>query len=244
MSLQIIEHNRERVLTTQQLAESYGTDNKTISKNFTRNASRYTEGKHFFCLAGDQLKEFRANRQFDELPSNVNKLYLWTEKGAWLHAKSLNTDEAWEAYEMLVDDYYRAKHQLQLPRTFAEALGAYADEVEQHEQTRTALEAAKPKAEYFDALVERNLLTNFRDTAKELKIGPKKFVEWLLEEGFVYRDQKKKLKPYAKYTPELFELKEWERNGKADVQTLITPKGKETFRLMLQQKRPLPKSVI
>lgn len=37
-----------------------------------------------------------------------------------------------------------------------------------------------PKAEYFDALVDRNLLTNFRETAKELGIPPKAFVDWLL----------------------------------------------------------------
>lgn len=93
----------------------------------------------------------------------------------------------------------------------------------------------QPKAEYFDALVDRNLLTNFRDTAKELQVGPKKFVDWLLERKFVYRDQKGKLKPYAQHVPDLFKLKEWERNGKADVQTLVTPKGKETFRLLLEK---------
>ena len=95
------------------------------------------------------------------------------------------------------------------------------------------IEAMKPKAEYFDALVDRRLLTNFRDTAKELKVKERFFIEWLLENKFVYRDQKGKLKPYAQYVPSLFELKEWERNGRADVQTLITPKGKETFRLLL-----------
>jgi phage antirepressor YoqD-like protein len=91
----------------------------------------------------------------------------------------------------------------------------------------------QPKADYFDALVERNLLTNFRDTAKELQIGERKFIGWLLENGYLYRDAKGKLKPYARYVPGLFELKEWERNGKADNQTLVTPKGRETFRLLL-----------
>jgi phage antirepressor YoqD-like protein len=95
--------------------------------------------------------------------------------------------------------------------------------------------AMKPKADYFDALVDRNLLTNFRDTAKELKVKERFFINWLLQNKFVYRDQKGKLKPYAPYVPELFELKEFARNGKADVQTLITPKGKETFRLLLQK---------
>lgn len=92
----------------------------------------------------------------------------------------------------------------------------------------------QPKAKYFDALVDRNLLTNFRDTAKELEIGPRKFVEWLLENKFVYRDRKGDLKPYAQYVPELFKLKDFERNGKAGVQTLITPKGKESFRLLIK----------
>ncbi|MEK5272589.1 phage antirepressor KilAC domain-containing protein [Aeribacillus sp. FSL K6-8394] len=97
------------------------------------------------------------------------------------------------------------------------------------------IEVMKPKAEYFDALVDRNLLTNFRDTAKELHIKQSEFINWLLSKKYVYRDQKGKLKPYAKYVPELFQLKEWERNGKADVQTLITPKGRETFRLLINK---------
>lgn len=95
--------------------------------------------------------------------------------------------------------------------------------------------AMQPKADYFDALVDRRLLTNFRDTAKELKIKPKAFIDWLLEKKYVYRDQRGKLKPYAQYVPALFELKEWERNGRADVQTLVTPKGRETFRILLQK---------
>jgi prophage antirepressor-like protein len=93
----------------------------------------------------------------------------------------------------------------------------------------------QPKADYFDALVDRNLLTNFRDTAKELEIGQRTFINWLLEKGFIYRDQTGKLKPYGKHVPELFKLKEFERNGKAGIQPLITPKGKETFRLLMQK---------
>lgn len=109
--LQITEYKDIRVLTTQQIAEAYGTDAKVITKNFNRNKERYTEGKHFICLKGDNLKEFKANGQNDVLP-NVNTLYLWTEKGAFLHAKSLGTDEAWEVYERLVDFYFNRKKPL------------------------------------------------------------------------------------------------------------------------------------
>jgi len=120
--LQIIVHDNLRVLTTSQLAESYGTNNKVISKNFTRNTERYKEGKHFICLTGEDLRAFRASSQFDELPSNINKFYLWTEKGAWLHAKSLNTDKAWKAYEILVDEYYDVVEQKVVPLSKDQAL--------------------------------------------------------------------------------------------------------------------------
>ncbi|HZG16921.1 MAG TPA: ORF6C domain-containing protein [Candidatus Bathyarchaeia archaeon] len=109
--LQIIEHKGHRVLTTSQLAESYGTDTQTLIVNYNRNKNRYSEGKHFIELKGDELKHFKASLQNDMNLKFAPVVLLWTEKGAWLHAKSLNTDEAWTAYEMLVDDYYRVKEE-------------------------------------------------------------------------------------------------------------------------------------
>ncbi len=113
-NLQITEYKDIRVLTTQQIAEAYGTDNRVISNNYNRNKDRYTEGKHYICLEGESLKEFKTNHQFDE-SSKINKLYLWTEKGAFLHAKSLGTDEAWEVYERLVDFYFNKQKPLTIP---------------------------------------------------------------------------------------------------------------------------------
>ena len=92
----------------------------------------------------------------------------------------------------------------------------------------------QPKADYFDELVDRNLLTNFRDTAKALKIGEKVFINFLIEKKYLYRDPKGKLMPYANKNDGLFELKEC-YNQKTEwrgTQTLITPKGRETFRLL------------
>ncbi len=107
--LQPITQNGQRVLTTSQLAESFGADAKIINRNFQRNSERYIQGKHYFSLTGEGLREFKGSRQFDDSLKFASVLYLWTEKGAWLHAKSLNTDQAWAAYEMLVDEYYRIK---------------------------------------------------------------------------------------------------------------------------------------
>ena len=109
--LTITEYNGTRVLTTQRLAECYGTTTDTITKNFNRNRDKYVEGKHFICLKGEELKEFKANGQIDFLP-NVHMLYLWTEKGTFLHAKSLNTDIAWEVYDRLIETYFTVKKEL------------------------------------------------------------------------------------------------------------------------------------
>ena len=120
--LQIITHNNERVLTTARLAEQYGTAENTITKNFNRNKERYEEGKHYFCLKGSDLNAFRTKGQI-VISSKQNTLYLWTEKGALLHAKSLNTDKAWQVYEFLVDNYFNPKQKKQtLTDKQAEAL--------------------------------------------------------------------------------------------------------------------------
>ena len=94
----------------------------------------------------------------------------------------------------------------------------------------------KPKAEYFDDLVDRKLLTNFRDTAKEFHLGQKRFIAFLTDNGYAYRDAKGRILPHQKYVDAgLFELKECrsERSRWAGMQTLITPRGRETFRLLL-----------
>lgn len=110
MNLTVIEKDGQRVLTTAQLAEAYGTDTKHISNNFSNNKERYKIGKHYFLLQGEELKQFLQSENLGvQNSSKIRALYLWTEKGAWLHAKSLNTDEAWEAYERLVDEYYNVK---------------------------------------------------------------------------------------------------------------------------------------
>ena len=92
----------------------------------------------------------------------------------------------------------------------------------------------QPKADYFDQLVERNTLTNFRETAKQLGIAPKKFVDFLIAHKYIYRDKRGKLLPYEARNNGLFEVKETfnEKTQWSGTQTLVTPKGRETFRLL------------
>ena len=103
-------------------------------------------------------------------------------------------------------------------------------------QLSTQAAIMAPKADYFDELVERNTLTNFRETAKQLEVRPKAFVTFLLERKYIYRDKRGKLLPYADKNDGLFEVKECfnDKTHWSGTQTLVTPKGRETFRLLCQ----------
>ena len=117
--------------------------------------------------------------------------------------------------------------------SYAQALRAYADEVEAKEKLEQQLALAEPKVEYFDALVNRNLLLNFTTVAKELGVKRKVLIGYLLENNYIYRDANNNLLPYSQHTPHLFEVKEYSKDHHSGTQTLITPKGRETLRLLL-----------
>ena len=136
--------------------------------------------------------------------------------------------------EQLTPEELMAKALLVANKTLADREARICELTAQNSQLTVEKQIMQPKAEYFDELVDRNLLTNFRETAKELGIKPKAFVAWLLEKKFLYRDQKGKLLPKEDKNNGLFEVKEAknEKTQWSGVQTLVTPKGRETFRLL------------
>lgn len=106
---QITEVRGMRVLTTKQLSEMYGVDPKIIQYNFRYNKDKYSCNKHYIEVTGEELRQLKTRSEFQSSLKYAKSLYLWTEKGALLHAKSLNTNKAWQVYDYLVDFYFRAK---------------------------------------------------------------------------------------------------------------------------------------
>lgn len=144
------------------------------------------------------------------------------EKGKQFRQYFIKVEEVWNSPEMVM------KRALE-----------YANESMKRLQIKVSSltvdnQIMQPKAEYFDELVDRNLLTNFTDTAKELHVQRKILINFLIEKKYIYRDKKGNLKPYADKNNGLFELKESSnRNTEwSGTQTLVTPKGRETFRLL------------
>lgn len=98
------------VLTTEMLAQAYEVEAKQIRQNFANNRERFTEGKHFYSLSGNELRGFKHSVEiFDsvKIARNVNALTLWTERGAARHAKMLNSDRAWDVFELLEETFFR-----------------------------------------------------------------------------------------------------------------------------------------
>jgi len=94
------------------------------------------------------------------------------------------------------------------------------------------LNAAKPKADYYDAFVNPYDCTNIRTTAKELKIPERIFVRFLLAEGYMFRSPSNQLLPYNKKSNEgLFIVRDFVNHRFTGSQTFFTPKGKEVVRL-------------
>lgn len=155
-----VEFKNQRVLTTQQLAEGYETSTDNISRNFTRNQDRYVSRVHYFVMEGEDLRAFKASGQIDGLPINANRIFLWTEKGALLHAKSLNTDKAWEVYQELVDTYFRA-NQLAAPQTQIQILQQAISVLAEQEKELAATKQI--------AITAQSEATAAKETIKEIK---------------------------------------------------------------------------
>ena len=184
---------------------------------FTEGVDYVTVDKNVYRADGKAMPQIQHDHQITIAMAKELCMLQRSEKGKQFRKYFIQVEEAWNTPEQVM----------------ARALRV-ADET--IKSLTAELESAAPKVQYFDTLVDRNLLTNFRDTAKELHVAPKAFINFLLEKGYIYRDNKSRLRPYQAHAEKgLFEVKEFasEFNNKAGIQTLITPKGRETFRLLV-----------
>lgn len=157
-NLSVTEYEGIRVLTSKQLAQAYETTPDVIGYNYRYNKERYKEGKHYIMLEGQALREYKiTNVEIQRSLPRISKLYLWTEKGALLHAKSLNTDKAWEVYDYLVDFYFRANEKV-VPETKPEPAkkpsGREVVDVPENVEIQKAIMAVRKRIMALDVMVE------------------------------------------------------------------------------------------
>lgn len=94
------------------------------------------------------------------------------------------------------------------------------------------VKADTPKVTYFDTLIDRGNDLSFRETAKELHIGEREMIRNLIAAGYLYRDRKHQLRPYAETNKGYFTLKEYVNGEKTGAQTLVTVEGRKKIAAM------------
>lgn len=233
---------RKETMTSLEIAEVIGMRHADVMRSIRNMEEAWVKvSERNFALSS--YKQSQPNGGYKDVPCYVlNKtecLYVATKFNDEARAKLVLR---WEELENQV-----RKSEIVMPNFSnpAEAARAWADQYERNlaleannKELKEENQTLAPKGEYFDDLVARNLLTNFTKVAHQLNIKRKTFIEWLIRDKFIYRDQKNKLVPYAKYAHTYFHIND--TKGKyskwAGNQTLITPEGKEAFRLLYERR--------
>ena len=193
--LQVIEHGGERVLTTEQLAQAYECEPKQIQQNFNNNKGRFEEGKHYYMLKGEALKDFKESLG-DSKISNTLKftsiLILWTRRGASRHSKMLGTDKAWEMFDSLEENYFNPKPKLLTPeQQMAQGLLAAQKLLAEKDSTiakqSQLIGELKPAADYTDRILQNKGLVAITQIAKDYGMSGTMMNRKLHELGIIYK---------------------------------------------------------
>ncbi|MED9059890.1 phage antirepressor KilAC domain-containing protein [Escherichia coli] len=230
----VLEWQGVRVVTTETLARGYGTETIRIRQNHHENKVRFVEGKHFFKVIGDELKNLRVALNYSQNPVSpkARSLILWTERGAARHAKMLETDQAWAFFEKLEDSYFRQKEQqpVAIPQTLPEALRLAAELAEQKQlleqkthQLNQQLVAAAPKVDFADRVSAANgiLIGNF---AKVVGLKQNALFSWLRQNGILMAFGARKNVPRQQYiNAGYFTVKEVVLDDENGYQIRLTP---------------------
>ncbi|HEM4054987.1 TPA: phage antirepressor KilAC domain-containing protein [Streptococcus suis] len=235
--VQLVEINNEPWFIGKEIAEilAYKEPNKAI----TRHVDEEDRTKHPILTKGGLQDSYIINE------SGLYSLILKSKLPQAKQFKRWVTSEVLPAIRK--HGGYLTDNKLEEALLNPDTLISLATQLKEEREARKQLQVAnsqlmvdnqimQPKAQYFDDLVARNLLTSFRDTAKMLKIKEREFINWLLDKKFLYRDKKGKLVPFANKNDGLFEIKETKNESTAwkGTQTLVTPKGRETFNILLR----------
>ncbi|MCC0637550.1 Rha family transcriptional regulator [Clostridioides sp. ES-S-0001-02] len=231
-NLTVIKQNNKYLVDSREVAELIEKDHNQLLRSIRGYISALKQSAKL------HTDDFFIESTYKNENNQKYPCYLLTKRGCDMVANKMTGEKGIIFTAIYVTKFEEMEQELKeqqpkLPTTYKEALQQLLIEVEEKEQLQLENQTMKPKADYFDALVERNLLTNIRDTAKELGVKEKVFVSWLIEKKYCYRDLKGKIKPYSNKM-QYFELKEFTTPyGHSDTQTLINPKGREAFRLLL-----------
>ena len=201
-NISVIEWKGQRVITTALLAKVYKTNENNVKNNFNNHKKNFIEGKHYFLLQGEDLREFKRVVNNIDIPVDnlkfTSQLYLWTKRGANRHCKILDTDKAWEQFDNLEEIYFKSEEHIQremLDRLSDDELMAKALLVAQNKiaerdkiiaQQNEQIEEQKPLVDFAVHVSQSKDTIDMDEMAKiasgeHINIGRNRLIKWLKE---------------------------------------------------------------
>lgn len=127
-NLPLVEHKGQRVVTFAMIDEAHERPKGTAAAAFRRHRDRFTEGKHYFSLNADQIRDelkvtgyAKRTQPGEKATTDIKRRWIVsdlfpiksshgvvvTELGYLLLTKPFNDDLAWQVQEQLVEAYFR-----------------------------------------------------------------------------------------------------------------------------------------
>jgi phage antirepressor YoqD-like protein len=239
-NLQIIEWNNQRVITTEQLAQVYGTETDNIKHNFRNNKNRFIENEHYFYLEGDSLSKFKNLVNDSRLVNkHAPRLYLWTHKGASRHCKILDSNQAWKQFDILEENYFNPKPIT--PQTYKEALLALIAKEEERERLQAENKTLQLTADKYEGQTKTVGLYKIGEIAEELGTTAIILNRFLAERRVQYKPNGSRTwRLYGDYVKERLAFPRLVKldNGFELPLLLWTPKGRDFIFDLIERELP------
>lgn len=220
--------NARETMSSLEIAELTGKRHADVMRDI-RNITEQLgyEGERNFALSS------YISEQNKELP-----MYVLDKKGSLCLASGYDAKlrmaiiNRWEELEL------ERKGNYKVPTSFAEALRLAAEQQEQIEKQQTLIEEQKPKAEFYDDVIDSKDAIDMAKVAKTLNmgIGRNNLFQFLREKGILMRDNT----PYQLYVDNQWfrcvESKFMKPNGDVciNIKTMVLQKGLDGIRKLLK----------
>jgi len=140
VDLDQIFYKGEPVVTFAQIDRAHKRPDGTAKRNYNENKDRFAAGVDFVELTSDEI---RTMSEMGAFPPRTARGIIITRRGYLKLVKSLGDDLAWAVFDDMIERYFAAERQPQIPN-FADPVAAARAWADQHE---ARLLAERTKAE-------------------------------------------------------------------------------------------------
>jgi len=195
-NLQVIEHNGVLVTDSRDIAEMI----EKRHDHLLRDIKGYIEVIEKTTVPKIGVSDFFLDSSYQDSTGRTLPCYLITKKGCDMVANKMTGEKGilfTATYVTRFEEMEKSLVKFNVPQSYAEALRAYADEVDRREKLETENKSMLPKAEFFDQVASSKDAIDLGSAAKVLNmgIGRNKLFETLRSKQILMQNNQ----PYQKF---------------------------------------------